>query len=886
MAERDFIIRVKAIISDALTKLDDVTGGLLGVGKQAQTTADQMQTVTQAAAEQGKAIDQVTQSTAAQEKEVAKVTQAAAEQEKQNKATADQQERLVETSAKVGKQAQTTAAQTKQGTKTTQEQEKEIAKVIQGLQQQVRELGLTQPQLVAYRLRLLGANDATRQLALSLAKKAEAFTLAEQQAAAYNSRMQMLTSTLLRFIGPAALALAVRQTNEWANEMISLSEVLGIGTEETSKLAFAAEQTRVPLSMLERGLVMIARRTAEAAHGTGRARDAFSALGLSAKELNQLSPEKQLSVIADALGRVNSQNERLRLLTALAGDENVKLWRIMEGGSDAIRRLGEEAIATGKVLDQDMVETIRTADREFNKLKASGSGLALVLINTLGPVVTKIATGWRLLAEGTTRLSEKFGEWIASIVAGPGGKSLVELQQRLFDIKKTLAGERVPSGMAASLEREKTIIEELIRAYEELAAAMPPNDGAGDAGGEVPDDVLASHEQLKQALEKEIQLSGQSGQMAGIRYDLEKGKLAALDPARKQEILDLVNLIEKIQEANAARETSVDLYKKAQADRAKEAEALVAAGAAQEEGLLRQLALLEDNSTAAALLFEIERGRLQGLAPDQAARIVALAEDLDLRQQAIDKEKEAQAARAELIGDLEAVRTSLLSERELIAQHHAERLETLRAALEEELLTREEFNDEVRRSVEKLNDDIVESEKKTGDKMTEFAIQAARNIESAFADFFFNVMQGDFDDLAGNFAKTLQRMAADLAASEVLKFLLGDFGETGKLGGKIGEWFPKIMGMFGFGGKAAGGRTGPGRAFIVGERGPELLFTGGETGQVVPADLVAKLGQGGGGARSITVNIQTPDVESFRKSQGQVATEIGIMIDRALKRNR
>ncbi len=71
------------------------------------------------------------------------------------------------------------------------------------------------------------------------------------------------------------------------------------------------------------------------------------------------------------------------------------------------------------------------------------------------------------------------------------------------------------------------------------------------------------------------------------------------------------------------------------------------------------------------------------------------------------------------------------------------------------------------------------------DEMNQFAIQAARNIQTAFADFLFNPFDGGLKKMFGNFSKTLRRMAAEMAAAK----LLGPGGMLGNIftGGKDGK---------------------------------------------------------------------------------------------------
>jgi phage-related minor tail protein len=74
-------------------------------------------------------------------------------------------------------------------------------------------------------------------------------------------------------------------------------------------------------------------------------------------------------------------------------------------------------------------------------------------------------------------------------------------------------------------------------------------------------------------------------------------------------------------------------------------------------------------------------------------------------------------------------------------------------------------------------------------------------------------------------------------------------------------------------GRAVGGPVGPGAAYVVGERGPELFVPAGN-GDILPGARTA-----GSGAR-IVFNVATPDAKSFLRSESQVAA----MLTRALAR--
>lgn len=123
--------------------------------------------------------------------------------------------------------------------------------------------------------------------------------------------------------------------------------------------------------------------------------------------------------------------------------------------------------------------------------------------------------------------------------------------------------------------------------------------------------------------------------------------------------------------------------------------------------------------------------------------------------------------------------------------------------------------------------------------MEEFGLQAARNMQSAFADFLFDPFSDGLKGMLKGFVDTLRRMVAEIMAQQILtSFFNGLAGMGGFLGG---------VGSF-FGGKRArGGPVMAGKAYLVGEKGPELMVPG-TSGRVIP-------GGGGGMTISPTYNI-------------------------------
>lgn len=157
--------------------------------------------------------------------------------------------------------------------------------------------------------------------------------------------------------------------------------------------------------------------------------------------------------------------------------------------------------------------------------------------------------------------------------------------------------------------------------------------------------------------------------------------------------------------------------------------------------------------------------------------------------------------------------------------------------------------------------------------MEEFSKQAARNVQSAFADFLFDPFSEGLDGMLLGFIKVVQRMAAEAAAAQLAGALFGSAG-----GGSGSGWFgaaaSAIGGYFGGGstpGRAVGGPVTPGQIYEVNERGPELLSVGNRNYLMTSqAGEVTPLNSGGTSGGNIEVRL-TVNVDA---RGNEVSTEV------------
>ena len=113
-------------------------------------------------------------------------------------------------------------------------------------------------------------------------------------------------------------------------------------------------------------------------------------------------------------------------------------------------------------------------------------------------------------------------------------------------------------------------------------------------------------------------------------------------------------------------------------------------------------------------------------------------------------------------------------------------------------------------------------------QLSEFAAQAARNMQDAFAQFLFDPFKGGLKGMLRGFIDMLRQMVAQIAAQAILKQFFSWMAGGSGIAGTIGKAL-----QAGLTGKAGGGNVMGRSPYLVGERGPEL-FVPSTSGTIVP----------------------------------------------------
>lgn len=161
-------------------------------------------------------------------------------------------------------------------------------------------------------------------------------------------------------------------------------------------------------------------------------------------------------------------------------------------------------------------------------------------------------------------------------------------------------------------------------------------------------------------------------------------------------------------------------------------------------------------------------------------------------------------------------------------------------------------------------------------------ITAIDSVRDAGHDFLLDLttQSKSFKDAALDAFDSIHQRILSMISENLMDQLFGKQGDPA--GGSTAGWFSTILGaMFG-GAKAGGGDVFGGRAYLVGEEGPEAFIPRG-AGTIVPAGETAAMLSGRGGLNQ-TIHFNTPG-RVDRRTRQQVAADMAVASQSALSRN-
>lgn len=179
---------------------------------------------------------------------------------------------------------------------------------------------------------------------------------------------------------------------ETSDNILTMSSVTGIATDDLQKLEYASKFVDVEVTTMTDSIAKMTRNMSNARDGSSDASEAFQKLGIRITDAHgQLRDANDVFLDAiDRLGKVKNETERDAAAMEIFGRSAKELNPLIEAGSGKLKELGDEAENLGFILNDEQLKQGGELQDALDKLSSATDNLKNKLGVVLAPVLTWI----------------------------------------------------------------------------------------------------------------------------------------------------------------------------------------------------------------------------------------------------------------------------------------------------------------------------------------------------------------------------------------------------------------------------------------------------------------------------------------------------------------
>jgi len=194
------------------------------------------------------------------------------------------------------------------------------------------------------------------------------------------SAIQSVAGSFTSFVAGAASAVA---------SVDDLSKRTGVSTQTLQSYQFAAEQSGVSVEAFGKGIQKLGINLGEAQTGNKSAIKSFADLGLSIRDLAQLSPEQAFEKVAAAISQLPNPAQQAAAAVSLFGKSGAELAPLFAEGAGFLAEMRTQAEGLGLVLGDTQVQNLAQLDDSFGVLSATVQAFKQRVTADLAPALTE-----------------------------------------------------------------------------------------------------------------------------------------------------------------------------------------------------------------------------------------------------------------------------------------------------------------------------------------------------------------------------------------------------------------------------------------------------------------------------------------------------------------
>lgn len=229
-------------------------------------------------------------------------------------------------------------------------------------------------------------------------------TEARSKLEAFNKRMNDTARDMAKIgaatagVGAAIIAplvLATATAIALGDELDKMSLRTGIAVNALSALGYAAEQSGASMDDLETATRKMQQNLTDAANRTGEAIKALRELGISAEAISGMKPDEQLTLLYDAINRVEDPTKRAAIAIDIFGRSGTRLLPLFKDGAAGVEALKQHYRELGLEIDKgttsklvEFGDALSDTNKQVDRMKTE---IGLAIAQALLPYKDQIA---------------------------------------------------------------------------------------------------------------------------------------------------------------------------------------------------------------------------------------------------------------------------------------------------------------------------------------------------------------------------------------------------------------------------------------------------------------------------------------------------------------
>lgn len=196
---------------------------------------------------------------------------------------------------------------------------------------------------------------------------------------------------------------------QFGDNIDKMSQKMGISAQAYQEWDFVMKHSGTSMESLKASMKTLA-------NAAERDNDAFKELGISTKDIQQMSQEDLFSTVIAGLQEVEDTTQRTYLAGQLLGRGATELGALLNMSAEETAAMKQEVHDLGGVLDDTAVKNAATFQDTLQNLTTAADGLKNSMVANLLPSLTTVMNGFTGLITGTDGAEKQISSGINSLI--------------------------------------------------------------------------------------------------------------------------------------------------------------------------------------------------------------------------------------------------------------------------------------------------------------------------------------------------------------------------------------------------------------------------------------------------------------------------------------